>query len=268
LPSLNESADQIIDRFFGSIVYLTYTELIMRLVSCHNGRILTSALADENIPRPKVFTTGLPALDDLAPAGGFVRGAVHEILSQSRRGVSRFFATLLARSAAQSGAIVWSDPRKELYPPAVAAMGIPLKKLYLLHPQSVADQTWAIAECMRCRGVAATIAQVGRLSRVEARRFQLAAESGGGVGILLRKFDKSASIYAAATRWLVAPEKGERTVQRWKIQLIHGHGGRIGEAVILEHHRENFVIQAHLLREAAELADRSVAQRAVARASA
>jgi len=230
----------------------------MRLISCHNGRILTSALAEENIPRPKVFTTGLAALDELAPGGGFVRGTVHEILSQNPRRVPRFFATLLARSAAHTGAIVWSDPRRELYPPAVAAMGIPLQKLYLLRPQSVVDQAWAIAECMRCRGVAATIAQVGKMSRVEARRFQLAAESGGGIGILLRRFDKSASIYAAATRWLVAPVPGERTIQRWKIQLIHGHGGRIGQAVILEHHRGNFDIQAHLLREAAELADRSV----------
>jgi len=229
----------------------------MQLISCHNGRILTSALAEENISGPKVFTTGLAVRDELAPGRGFVRGAVHEILSQSPRQVPRFFATLLARSAAGAGAIVWSDPRRELYPPAVAAMGIPLQKLYLLRPQSVADQAWAIAECMRCRGVAATIAQVRQMSRVEARRFQLAAEKGGGIGILLRRFDKSAFIYAAATRWLVSPARGERAVQRWKIQLIHGHGGRVGQAVILEHHRENSDIQAHLLREAAELADRS-----------
>jgi len=215
----------------------------------------------------------LPALDELLPHGGFVRGAVHEILSHPRHGVPRFFALLLARAASvenskSNGAIVWCDPRGEIYPPAVAALDIPLERLYLLHPRTSADQAWAIAECMRCTGVGATIAPVRRLSRIEARKLQLAAERGGGAGILLRSFDKSASVYAAATRWLVAPARGERTVQRWAVQLIHGHGGRVGHTVILEHHRETRECQAHLLREAAELANRPAATRALARASA
>jgi protein ImuA len=97
---------------------------------------------------------------------------------------------------------------------------------------------------MRCKGVSATIAQVGRLSRIEARRLQLAAEQGGGIGILLRPMDRNASVYAAASRWLVSPAQGLRTVQRWKIQLIHAHGGRIGQTVILEHHRETNTLRA------------------------
>jgi len=55
---------------------------------------------------------------------------------------------------------------------------------------------------MRCKGVGATIAQIDKLSRIEARRLQLATEQGGGIGLLLRKMDRHASIYAAATRWL------------------------------------------------------------------
>jgi protein ImuA len=142
------------------------------------------------------------------------------------------------------GAIVWCDPQHTLYPPAVAAAGVPLEKLFLLYPSNPAEQLWAITECLRCKGVAATIAQVSSLSRIEARRLQLAAERGGGVGILLRRLDRNASIYAAATRWLVCPCQGLRTVQRWKIQLIHAHGGRIGQTVILEHHREENLVCA------------------------
>jgi protein ImuA len=256
----------------------------MQLISCHNGRLLTSALAEQNLPQAKVFTTGLSALDELLPHGGFVRGAIHEILAEKKHGTPRFFALLLAARgtgfqpvrenqhglkthATKAGAIVWSEPRHELYPPAIAGLGIPLDRLYLLHPQSTADQIWAITECLRCRGIAATIAQIDRLSRIEARRLQLAAETGGGIGILLRPLDRAASIYAAATRWLVAPMPGERTVQRWKIQLFHAHGGRIGSrpaGIILEHHRENSTIKAHSLHPAAQLADRPVATRASA----
>ena len=260
----------------------------MQLISCHNGRLLASALAEETLARPTVFTTGLRAIDELLPHEGFARGAVHEVLANPKHVTPRFFALMLARSAAfdrgtgfpsvqthsrgletrAAGAVVWCDPRDELYPPAVAAMGIPLERLYVLRPKSAPDHVWALAECLRCKGVCATVAPVQRLSRIEARRLQLAAEQGGGAGILLRPLDRHASIYAAATRWLVAPMRGERTVQRWRVQLMHGHGGRIGRAVVLEHHRDTRTITAIPLRAPAQLADRPAATAARARASA
>jgi protein ImuA len=261
----------------------------VQLLSCHNGRLLTAALAEEALARPVVFTTGLDALDALLPHEGFARGAVHEVLSRPQHGTARFFALMLARSAAigrgtgfqpvqtnlhglqtrATGAIVWCDPRGEPYPPAVAAMGVPLERFYVLRPKTPRDHVWAVAECMRCRGVSATVAPMDKLTRIEARRLQLAAEQGGGAGILLRPLDRHASIYAAATRWLVAPMRGRRTVQRWQVQLVHGHGGRIGQTIVLEHHRDTRTLQAREkdpLRAPAQLADRSA--RAAARASA
>src|SRR5205823_1226469 len=54
--------------------------------------------------------------------------------------------------------IVWSDPRGEVYPPALAALGMDLSKLYLLRTSSAADEAWTVTECLRCRGVGAVIA--------------------------------------------------------------------------------------------------------------
>jgi protein ImuA len=212
----------------------------MQYISCHNGQIFTSA-AQWSAAGTKSIYTDLPAIDELL-SHGLARGAIHEVLWMPRHPVPKFFALLMARAAA--GVIVWCDPRRTLYPPAVAAAGIPLEKLFLLHPQNQREQSWAVTECMRCKGVSATIAQMSKLSRIEARRLQLAAEKGGGIGILLRPMDRHAEIYAAATRWLVAPAPGLRTVQRWKIQLIHAHGGRVGNTVILEHHRETNTLRA------------------------
>ena len=171
---------------------------------------------------------------------------------------------LCASVAKSSGAIVWCDPQGKLYPPAIAAMGVPLDRLFLLRPKTIADENWAIAECLRCRGVSATIASPRRLSRIEARRFQLAAERGRGVGILLRPYDRTANVYSAATRWLISPQRGLRTVQRWRIELIQGHGGQVGQAVILEHHRETNSIQVHpqvhSVHQTQQLADRPIPQ--------
>jgi protein ImuA len=198
-------------------------------------------------------------LDALAPAGALGRGTIHELLYAPEHGEPRFFATVLAQHASAGQKqrrlpVIWSDPRGELYPPAVASMGIDLRRLYLLRPRSAAEETWAVAECLRCKGVGAVVAAPQTLSRVEARRLQLAAETGGGVGLLLRPAGKRSIHYAATTRWLVAPALGERSVQRWRIQLLHGHGGRVGETVFLECDRET-----HSVRATTQLADRTVA---------
>ena len=91
---------------------------------------------------------------------------------------------------------------------------------------------------------------------------QLAAEQGGGVGVLLRPSTGPGSLnYAAATRWLVAPARGDRTLQRWKIQLVHGHGGRVGEAVCLEMCRRTGRIDARPARAMEKQAERPAIER-------
>jgi protein ImuA len=259
----------------------------MKLISCHDGklhaldagssRIARQAHADEG---RHTFRTGLDAFDALPPGGALARGAVHELLHAPGKAVPMFPAAWLARcAAAGQNAIIWSDPTHELYPPALAALGIPLERVFLLHPASEADQIWALAECLRCRGVAAVVAAIpprqrgqGGLTRVEARRLQLAAEQGGGVGLLMRSTaGRSSGEHAAVTRWLVKSESGERNVQRWRIQLIFGHGGQVGQSIILEHHRDRHAtaatkpvlprLTAHPVRPAAELADRPAEER-------
>jgi hypothetical protein len=242
----------------------------MKLISCHDGKLHTlDAGAVPAASSSKIFRTGLTALDELSPGGAFARGAVHELLHAPKDAKPLLPAAWLARCAAgidnmsSSAATIWSDPGGELYPPALAALGIPLERLFLLHPASDADQVWAIAECLGCRGVAAVVAALParqRLARAEVRRLQLAAERGGGVGLLIRESGKASAEHAAVTRWLVQPARGERHVQRWRIQLIFGHGGTIGQSILLEHHRDPESakprIEAHRMHPAAELADR------------
>src|SRR5881396_3004329 len=102
----------------------------MQLVSCHNGRLYLLNKQEEvgvlgaggGATGPKTFTTGLALLDELLPNGALARGAVHEVLADPREGTPMMFALLLAKAAAGDGAIVWCDPLRKLYPPAVVAM--------------------------------------------------------------------------------------------------------------------------------------------------
>lgn len=196
--------------------------------------------------RPESFTTGLAALDGLLPDGGFGCGTVHEILSASSGRPPLFLAVILARAAigAAGGAVVWLDPLGEVYPPTFATFGIPLDRSFMLRVPKISDQVWAVVECCRSEGVGAVVAELPRLSKVEARRLQLAAERGGGVGLLLRPFASNVTHYAAATRWGVRPIRGSPAVRRWEVELVHGHGGRIGESVIIEVCRETNHVRA------------------------
>jgi protein ImuA len=213
----------------------------MRLISCHDGKLLTLDADQVCAAGRGGFVTGLGMLDDLLPGGAFSRGAVHELLTEPANPQALAFAVLLAKGAIGGGAedsstptaLIWCDPAAEIYPPALAAAGIPPERVYFLRPGDAARQAWAVAECLRCKGVGAVVAAPQRLSRTEARKLQLSAERGGGVGLLLRTFGQTPH-YAAATRWLIRPSPGERTVQRWNIQLLHAPGGRVGESVLLQ----------------------------------
>jgi len=262
---------------------------------CSDVDSLRRLLAARRWPRKEArrggegFVTGLDQWDEALPRGCFRNGAVHELLTPGPINFPRSIALILARAAQRGDAreetsvIAWSDPGRQLYLPALAAKGIDPRRLILLRCQQRNEELWALAECLRCPGVCATVAAVGRLSRVEARRLQLAAEEGGGVGLLMRSTEsgkgdamhsagghstgrspatKVAGHYAAATRWLVQPMPGSDRAQRWRLQLLHGHGGQGHRVLLLEVDRETDAV-----RVSAALADRSAlspAQRATA----
>ena len=184
--------------------------------------------------------------------------AVHEFLfDPDLTGPSCFLALLLAKQNTHGRRVVWVDPLRTFYPPAAQT---PLRKLCVVRPRRE-DTVWTAIECLRCRQIGAVVAPIlSGPTRVEVRRLQLAAEQGGGIGLIFRPNSVSAGvhIYAAATRWLVSPAPGERTIQRWRIELIHGHGGHTGQSFILEKNRAtgqaNFVLVPSALADHAKRA--------------
>src|SRR5579862_81659 len=185
---------------------VTSTQKLLQMVGV--SRLKSPAVSE------RAFRTATE-IDSLAPGYGFAAKAVHEILSPPDQ-PSAVLALLIARSAAGRGRVVWCDFDRTFYPPAAAGLGLPLDRLVLLHAKTSKEEMWAATECLRSSGVAACIVAVERLTFLQARRLQLAAERGGGVGLLLRSTKALHQPYAAATRWIVRPAPGERTVQRWQ----------------------------------------------------
>lgn len=242
----------------------------MKFVTAHHGTLQTLDTQSPAFSNSrKAFALGEAAIDRLLPGQALPLGAVHEVLYRNYPTLPLFFPAFLAHRAAaakaasspgQSPLIVWADPTHTFYPPAAQQLGIDLQHLYILRPRSEKDEIAMVGECMVCQAVAAVVAPCTTLTQLDARRLQLAAERGGGIGILLRPAGKASATYAAATRWLISPAPGERTLQRWKLQLLHGHAPGPDTTVYLEYCRET-----HTVHSSSKLAHRAPApQKAIA----
>jgi cell division inhibitor SulA len=96
-------------------------------------------------------------------------------------------ALLVARQAcAQTGTLVVLDEARRFYPPAAAACGIDLQRLIVIRPRHRRDALWAWDQALRCPAVQAVWGWLETINDRWFRRFQLAAERSGCLGLLLR----------------------------------------------------------------------------------
>jgi protein ImuA len=132
-------------------------------------------------------STGSPPLDRLLPAGGLMRSSLVEYLSPGPGSGAGTLALAAAREACANGrALVVIDRSRTFYPPAAAAWGIDLSQMFILQPVDRAAELWALDQALRCSGVGAVYASCAALDVRDFRRLQLAAESGGTLGVLVR----------------------------------------------------------------------------------
>jgi hypothetical protein len=96
-------------------------------------------------------------------------------------------ALLVARQAcSQTGTLVVLDEAHRFYPPAAAACGIDLQRLIVIRPRQRRDALWAWDQALRCPAVKAVWGWLDTINDRWFRRFQLAAERSGCLGLLLR----------------------------------------------------------------------------------
>src|SRR5690625_3239124 len=107
--------------------------------------------------------TGYRVLDQALPGHGWPLGALTEILhDHAGIGELRLLMPALARLSRSGRWIVLVAPPHIPYAPALAASGIVLSRLLLVHPRETGehDHLWAIEQALR----AGTCAEIGRAS--------------------------------------------------------------------------------------------------------
>jgi protein ImuA len=164
-----------------------------------------------------VLSLGIAPLDDLL-AGGLRKNALHEIRGETLNDASAatgFAAALLARlTLADSRPILWvmeAAAEREGGMPYGAGLdrfGLDSKRLVIVRVRRPGEALWVFEEGLRCRGLAATIAEIRghpkKLDLTASRRLALRARESGVMGLLLRQ-SGAAEPGAALTRWQVSP---------------------------------------------------------------
>ncbi|MEM9588844.1 MAG: hypothetical protein AAGA03_16305 [Planctomycetota bacterium] len=173
-------------------------------------------------PRSRqTFSTGSETLNRWLPGNGLPADALTEWVGETNGGGASTLALVAASgllvndsptshsrsSPTAVGPLVIFDSTGTFYPPAARALGISPERLILCRPRSHADLVWSIDQALRCAAVAAVFSWVdGRLNDRDARRLQLAAESGRTPGLLVRPASVRHRPTFAETRFHVASE--------------------------------------------------------------
>jgi protein ImuA len=146
-------------------------------------------------------------------------------------------ALFVAREACRAkdaGPLVIVDRGRQFYPPAAARVGIDLNRVALVRVNDRADEAWALDQALRCPGVGAVWHRGENLSQRSLRRFQLAAEISGGLGLFVRPETARTEPCWADVRLLVQPLVQSTGGRRLRVEVVHLRGGTAGKAVELE----------------------------------
>lgn len=161
------------------------------------------------------LSSGFPALDELLVHGGFQPGTLVEWIGPGA-------ATLALRVAAHvlgdEGICLVIDETGEFYPPGVP---LPLERTVIIRPGGRVMAPWVWEQSLRCPGVAVTFGWIDPLDDRTFRRLQLAAETGGRLGFLVRPLKALTLPSWAATR-IVVSWSGEQL----HVKVTRGQRGR------------------------------------------
>jgi hypothetical protein len=186
-----------------------------------------------------IVPSGFALLDQLLPERGFRRGGLVEWLDPTAdsnsggSGTTSLALAAAARATGEAGPLVVVDSRGEFYPPAAALAGIDLEQLILVHAGNRQDQAWVWDQALRCPGVGVVLGSIGDFNQRVRRRWQLAAEAGAGLGLLVCPASIRDEPCWAQVRLLVEPRISPHG-RRVRIELLRAAGMPAGASVELE----------------------------------
>ena len=172
------------------------------------------------------------------PNSTFPLSPVHEFLHdgpESAAATSGFISCLLSTLMRKRGACLWISSSRMLFPPALKFFGIEPDQIIFVDLRKEKDVLWALEEGLKCNALAAVIGEVKDIGFTASRRLQLAVESSGVTGFLIRQSTPSTKTIASVSRWRIQSLPSELDegmpgvgFPRWNVELSKVRNGRPG----------------------------------------
>jgi hypothetical protein len=169
-------------------------------------------------------SSGFAQLDASLPGGGWPTGAIAELMPAAM-GIGELSLLLpaLSRLARAGRYIAWIAPPYLPYAPALVQRGLPLERVLIIRSRALQESLWATEQTLLCPAIGAVLSWPAQISGKNVRRLQLAAETGGSLGILYRPAAAAHEPSPAALRLRL-----EATADGLAVAILKCRGGRAG----------------------------------------
>jgi len=201
-----------------------------------------AALAESARGAPRLcLPFGLDAIDRRLAGGGLAVDALHEVAGAApglgdEAAATLFAASIAARRAGGEGTVLWALSRRDLFAPGLAQAGLAPERVLYADCRRDEEVLAVMEEGLRHGGLAAVVGEVGRAAMPATRRLQLAAEEGGTMALMLKRWRKAGEDplglpSAAVTRWRLSPAPSAPLPvagigrARWRLDLARQRGG-------------------------------------------
>lgn len=193
------------------------------------------------------FTTGIDRQQDdfglgpmsaAFPGGTFPIGSVHEFISPTEgcaAASNGFISGLLSTHMQKGGICLWISAQRKVFPPALKFFGIEPHHVIFIDLRREKDILWVMEQGLKCKALAAVVAELGNISFAESRRLQLAVESSRVTGFLHRQRPHIENTLACVSRWKIKPLPSQPAdglpgvgFPRWEVELVKIRNGKPG----------------------------------------
>lgn len=154
------------------------------------------------------YDFGLGPMNAAFPGGTFPIGAVHEFVSPTEAcaaAANGFLAGLVGTLMKNEGVCLWISAGRRIFPPALKFFGVEPHRVIFVDVKREKEVLWAMEQALKCKALAAVVAELRDISFAESRRLQLAVETSKVTGFLHRRQPRLANTLACVSRWKIRP---------------------------------------------------------------
>lgn len=188
---------------------------------------------------------GIPGLEPIEaafPNGVLPKGVIHEFMGTVKENAAAcdgFLSGLLSVLMNGGGVCLWINRSRQTFALSLTMFDVAPERIIFMDLTRERDVLWVMEEALKCRGLAAVIAELDGLTMTESRRLQLAAEESQVTGFVLRTNARNINTTACVARWQVIPMPSQTEddlpgvgFPRWQVDLLRVRNGKPGSWII------------------------------------